>query len=450
MEENKFEKQVQQKMDELQIQPSDVVWKKIGNRIEKKKSNRWGWIILFLSIAFILSCGYWLWTIQEQKSLANNNIVKPISKENKDQKIDNSKNIQSKTDSLSAPIASTNNKAVLIAEKNDNKKSIQQDKFLTNSKANQQINSSPKTSKIFSKNNEIETAINGKAEAEIVSPQSFQEQYVNNNTNIESVDSISQKISRDSLSMPFKAGINRTAKDNDTSKPKQNNTLIVKQTKKSKWKIGILFSGGLSGVGNKFLALSNPPNYLPAGSLNSGQQSTFSYPTVKSGAGYMAGVFMEKSISKNTRLSIGINLKSFHTSIQLNDSSGTYTSRTSANTYINHFNFVEIPASLKIKIANGSMPLFWQSGITFSELIGTNALQYNASVSYYYKDNSIFNKTQIEFNTGLSVTLFSKQKTQLLTGPYFYYDASKIADEGLYNKKHFVFTGLQTQILFGK
>ena len=37
MEENSFEKQVQQKMDELKIQPSDSVWGKIEAQIEKKK-----------------------------------------------------------------------------------------------------------------------------------------------------------------------------------------------------------------------------------------------------------------------------------------------------------------------------------------------------------------------------------------------------------------------------
>ena len=35
MEENKFERQVQQKMDELKILPSDSVWKKIEVRLEK-------------------------------------------------------------------------------------------------------------------------------------------------------------------------------------------------------------------------------------------------------------------------------------------------------------------------------------------------------------------------------------------------------------------------------
>ena len=107
--------------------------------------------------------------------------------------------------------------------------------------------------------------------------------------------------------------------------------------------------------------------------------------------------------------------------------------------------------SLKFQLGNEKhLPLSWQAGISISELISSNALQLNSSTGYYYKDNSLLNKTQVGFNTAFLLTLFSKQKNSILIGPYFYYDASKIANEGLYDKKHFVFTGLHTQIIFGK
>jgi len=85
-----------------------------------------------------------------------------------------------------------------------------------------------------------------------------------------------------------------------------------------------------------------------------------------------------------------------------------------------------------------------------SQLISSNALQYNQNSGWYYKDNTLFNKTQIGLNTALSASLFSRQKNSVLIGPYFYYSASSLANEGLYNKKHFVFTGLRAEIIFGK
>ena len=85
-----------------------------------------------------------------------------------------------------------------------------------------------------------------------------------------------------------------------------------------------------------------------------------------------------------------------------------------------------------------------------SQLVASNALQFNQSSGLYYHNNSMLNKTQVGLNTAFSVELFSKQKRSLLIGPCFYYSATNLATQGLYNKKHFVFTGLRTEIIFGK
>src|SRR6185312_467862 len=82
MEENKFEKQVQQKMDELQIQPSDAVWKKIELQIEKKKNRKWGLVILFLCVGILLPGGYWLWNAGQPEKLTNTNAEKSMLEKN--------------------------------------------------------------------------------------------------------------------------------------------------------------------------------------------------------------------------------------------------------------------------------------------------------------------------------------------------------------------------------
>ena len=47
MEQNNFEKNVQQKLDELKIPPSDAVWTNIEKRIGKKHKDRRAIFILF-------------------------------------------------------------------------------------------------------------------------------------------------------------------------------------------------------------------------------------------------------------------------------------------------------------------------------------------------------------------------------------------------------------------
>ena len=51
MQENEFEKQVQQKMDELKLHPSNAVWQKIEVQIKKEKKRRW--MLIFFPIILI-------------------------------------------------------------------------------------------------------------------------------------------------------------------------------------------------------------------------------------------------------------------------------------------------------------------------------------------------------------------------------------------------------------
>lgn len=446
MEENKFEKQVQQKMDELQIQPSDAVWKKIELQIEKKKSHRWGLIILFLCLSIALSGGYWLWNAGRQRSsehtiVKNNFKIEPV---------ENMK-AQSKINSADKPVNENNNETADIEEvKNHHKKTAKHYQLSSYSKANQKINSEEKTPAAFFKEKKIIAEIKGKAESAIIPVHPSEEKFTDNKYR----DSINERITGDSL---LNAVVkNKVTGDSDTTKKKKANTTTVKLPKNNKWKFGIVFTGGISGVGNNFLGLVNSPVYAYSNSANQGPGAVtgttlVSSSVTKSHFSFITGAFAEKNISNKSKFIFGINYKSFNTSINLNDSSGTYSSRYSKDKYINHFNFIEFPVSLKIQIGKGkSIPLSWQAGIVLSELLSSNALQFNPYTGYYYKDNSLFNKTQLGLNTGFFVKLFSKQKNSLLIGPYFYYDATKLASEGLYNKKHFVFTGLHTSIIFGK
>ena len=54
MQEQNFEKQVQKKLEELNLLPSDSVWKKVEEQIREKKDRR---KIFFWLIPFALLCG---------------------------------------------------------------------------------------------------------------------------------------------------------------------------------------------------------------------------------------------------------------------------------------------------------------------------------------------------------------------------------------------------------
>lgn len=449
MEENKFEKQVQQKMNELQIQPSEAVWKKIELQIEKKKERKWGLIILFLCSVIILSGGYWLWNGEKQKVVENSRSEKSMLEKNSNSSatIKEDTIVQQQIHSTSESANRKNNDVA----KDEEKRKAKENTLFNNSKANQPFNLDDKSATTFSIKKKIKDKTDGKTEMQISSAETSQKQTVNENTINDSLNKNYKEISVDSLSKPVV--LDETIKHEDTSKHQQAIIETIKHSNKKRWKFGLLFASGVSGAGKDVFSLTYPAASYNSGNLNSGgpQQQGFSSSATKAGFGFIAGVSAEKNISKKIEFASGINFKSFSTSFKLYDSAGTYSARIAANKYINHFNFIEVPLSLKFQLGNGKhLPLSWQAGISISELISSNALQLNSSTGYYYKDNSLLNKTQVGFNTAFLLTLFSKQKNSILIGPYFYYDASKIANEGLYDKKHFVFTGLHTQIIFGK
>ena len=83
MQKNEFEKQVQQKMDELRLHPSDAVWSNIQAHISKKKRPKLAWIF-FPTLIICLGIGYWLMNLENtltpvQKTNVSKNVIEKDS-----------------------------------------------------------------------------------------------------------------------------------------------------------------------------------------------------------------------------------------------------------------------------------------------------------------------------------------------------------------------------------
>lgn len=127
-----------------------------------------------------------------------------------------------------------------------------------------------------------------------------------------------------------------------------------------------------------------------------------------------------------------------------NDTTGFYSFQNQVHSFNAHFSYMDLPADFTIQFRkNRNLPIAWEGGVVLSQLIHTNALQFNSSTRNFYHNNSLFNKTQVGLNTSISVTFLFKQTPSMLIGPYLYYGASQIAKEGLYANKHFVLTTLR-------
>ncbi len=463
MEPNNFEKQVQQKLDELKIPPSDSLWANIEKRIPQKRRRKKAVFILIFLALFLLTGGYWLLNSRKNMNaipgnqvshLIKNNteivraekqppsLIQPATSDKTDTARDE-KNIPKVSFSLKKkPILPINKKDSIIIKETHLKPKIQNE-ISSENKTDRNADAEDLPNLKGKQNNLLEEEIDlakhdAKANAE-VEEVSLEKIYPDSIKNI-------------TASIKMNDGI-------DSIFSGKNSGISVNKNQKRKWILGVTFSGGKSFLANKLLGINNNNgNYqsMPNTGTGGGSSSPSPLPAeTRNSVAFIGGAFLEKNISKKIEISLGINYKYFSavnkTGSRIDSALTAYNSTSYTNSYRNNFNYLELPVLLKFQLTNNrSLPFYWVAGINVSQLISSNALQLKGSPGVYYNDNSLFNKTQLGFSTAFSATLFSKQKNPINIGPYFYYNASRLAHEGLYQKKHFSSIGIFTEILFHK
>jgi hypothetical protein len=448
MEQNSFEKNIQQELDKFSIHPSGSVWLNVEKRIEKKHKDRRMIFILFFFILFFLSGGYWLFNLSKnatQQDPQTSSAVKKNSNLSVIIKNDStlippaiSPGVNSRSTDVDGVTAkrikgSPENKFTIPKNKNDvgSQKELLLDKVAFASKEKILPYENTNDERLNTVESEIENAdLNNK---------NFQNKI--------SLDSLSNQLELEKI----KAEI--VSKNNSPAKKHSENR------QKNHWVLGVILSGGKSMMVHDPLGIQNSSSDYLQSSPNSGSGSggnpSFAPSEMKNSFAFIGGAFIEKNISAKSKMSLGFSYKYFSSINKVGSQSSTrlnqYSAANTINSYRNNFHFLELPVSVKFQLNNSkSLPLLWHAGIHIYQLISSNALQFQSSPGLYYNNNSMFNKTQLGLSTGISAVLFSKQKVPVIIGPYFYYSASRLAGKGLYKNKHFSFMGLRTEILFEK
>jgi hypothetical protein len=478
MEQNNFEKNVQQKMDELKIAPSESVWTNVEKRIAKKDKDKKVIFILFFLILLLLSGSFWLLNSSKDNQGKNQQLSK-VTKKGKERKafppdrtslIENNQDSSFENSKITSAIIYPNADSKSVSVDKTKKLPIDSENKMEkwNEKKQRKLSDEP----VFEYNADYSKQTNS-ADSDIV---------LNAGNLMEKRFDISDIENKKSDEILKDNILNKIEKDDFTSHLKTEKTAVKfisgkdssvgetsKAPHKSSWVFGVVLSGGASLVSNNILERNYPSMDFNAGpppaGIPSGTPTYFSASPIKNSTAFIAGVFVEKDISPKIKISLGISYKYYSltnkvgykidsllsSSTQYFSALNTYGSPNASRSYRNNFHYLELPVSLKFQLnKNKKLPLFWNVGINISELIGSNALQFQSNSGLYFNDNSMFHKTQFGLSTGLSVTIFAAQKMPFTFGPYFYYGASKLADKGLYQNKHFSFIGLQAEILFHK
>jgi Outer membrane protein beta-barrel domain len=479
MHDPEFEKHVQEKMEELQFNPSGEVWTKVEQEIKKEKRRR-PLLWIFLLSGVLLGAGYWLVATGNKQLETKNEKLKTKNEAGDDNtKITERENSNSQKENLKEGDEPKLNDATInnysIAKNNITikpKTSSAQKKSLDDKRSVLLLNKNEKgkSEKLKVKKEEAD----GIVDDAVVG---------NNNISSEKKNDVGIDATKQNENIAADSQINKTSvtdeiktkkedlsnKKNKTTDSPINKTAVAKNinSKKSR-SLRLGFTGGTGVSDIETFSSSNYPAILNSTGGNvSGYNGNNGKPSsIQTGISFYAGAFLERSFSKKVSLSAGLNYHYYSTRIRtgtkvdsvifvpsnfyLNSSStaqaGAYRGGT-INNYNEHYHFIELPLLLELRInSNNKIPITWKGGFSFSYLINTNALQFDPASGVYFKDNSLFNKTQVNTITGLMIG-FYQRKNLIQVGPEIQYGVTKILHGYITNNQHMLYYGLGISIV---
>jgi len=89
-------------------------------------------------------------------------------------------------------------------------------------------------------------------------------------------------------------------------------------------------------------------------------------------------------------------------------------------------------------------------GLSLSQMIAVDALHYEGTKGIYYKDDDLFNKTQFNFMTGISVGLLQRTKHPMWIGPDLRYALSGLVKKEVSKGQYIWSTGITIKVLLGR
>jgi hypothetical protein len=477
---NEFEKQVQQKMEELQLVPSAPVWEKIEEQIRRKKDRRRLILWLPLLCLFLAAGVWWLNTGDNgRKDIARQQTVSASGKKN-----------------INEPVKETDATGVPEVQKGTGTTTpnIQEDKnSIQSEQANEEKNTAIHGNNLpvanhpghfqLKQNAANENANESRNAAVAGRPVTVKAQAPRTEVRVQPADinggkntetptvtkdqpSVNEKGMKDSLVQSGSVTLPAPVK-NQTAVPKPEQVkkdtaagMPVKYAadkNKKKWTLGLEAGGGLAGISNG-LHLFGGQKSLDAVPLAMPSTGMFYFDASpeENKLHLSLGLSARRKLGRKFSFSTGLQYNMYSTSILVGrkiDSSSRLTSSYSnqyANMgigmqdYTNHYHFIGIPLDMELRILK---KLNLHTGVLVQELVSTDALRYNFSAQLYYNDIHAYKRTQLFSSTGLDYMLALKNHT-VMAGPVLQYGFSSMEKDDL-TKRLFSF-GLHAKFLFQK
>ena len=484
MQENNFEKQVQEKMGDFRVDPSSEIWQKVSLQIGRRKRDDRVFIIFLLCLLFLGISGIIWWNVSTKKANTTETAQQST------QPLNNLKDAE-KEGSVSAPELSqadvTKNKNAdaaiekeIIARKGDQPLPANSSTTARVEKISPTISIitnktfiSPTTKRKYTQSSKTIAKSEAGIADEDVDPSALielkdvaatknnEEQVLENEEESISLLDADQRQVVQSPLLETSEHL-KTAGAEIQQQTFSNNIPLNK--KNARWSFGINFSAGISTTRSGYLGIvainsdEDKALYSSPANSNTGSQSpgnSYSASAIKRNIGFVAGAFAKRNLTPRTSLVIGLNYKYYSTSMTIGNRVDSFSNvldlsfyYRSGNQfrYTNRYHFVEIPIGLQWRVTGPQKwPVYLYTGIDISKLVSSNALQLDNASYFYYKDNSVFTKTQFDLSVKLLFGVSKNRRSDFLIGPELNFGLTKMASSGFYQGRHYSYLGIHLQ-----
>ncbi|HZF64366.1 MAG TPA: outer membrane beta-barrel protein [Chitinophagaceae bacterium] len=464
MQENSFEKQVQQKMGELSFTPSAPVWQNVQAQIKKRKERKriifWMFPLLAVTTGF-----FWLGinSISNKPKPSVGNHSMPSANGNSDHRVtapvpEDAKGISVPNKPVDLPSSTID----ISASKP--KFSIVEEVILPTNTPRTGISSSvleaPNAIGVTGSHRANSTNQTSAEEGtQVLKEESDNDKNVNVAT-IYDIDSVSNKSStreKDSA-----------GKDPETVLEK----LVAQVPKKpgaAKWKIGFHTAAGRSGLKNGLLASlgakaaqeANFQSGFPGGVSNGG---VFNSPPSKPqrGLALSIGLSAKHILRKksnivtglyysyySTRLPVGTAVSNQTLYLDNNSALATrfYQNDSAKSMHINKYHYIELPLGIEYQVLR-KVPVYVQHGVAFGYLFFSNAVDYNSRANVYFRDQDALRKMNIQLFSSISYNIVNHNKFVWSAGPQVQYGILGLHKKTSDSPEHLFSFGIKSGISF--
>lgn len=449
MPENEFEHRVQQKMEEFNLRPSDLVWTEVERRIRKEKRRRFifWWFLLAGLLAGGIGTTIWLGNKKDKSIVAQNNSGANNSSTGTTS-INNRENKPAGNDDAEINNAEKGIQQDTVAKKPAQQLSISVNAVNNNSSNN---NSAPiagskkRIRQTQVENNipdEVEFRQRGGIKKKKQKNPVIKEEPAVVEDNAHKKDTEEKTTGQDKVAEPVMVTDIATVKTTvapaapepekipgNTVKDKKTDTVAaskagikIRKKAKGEWELGFSMGRSSSTAGFGLFAANAYADAAGGGTGVGATPSPSTPSAIRPGLSAGISLYKKKTISPRLQLAVGFGYDYYSTHRKVgakvdsirnvfnNFSNGVAVNnfyRPSGSPvqskYTNQYHFINLSAALNWKIISGKkFSMYWRNELQYQILTGSNMLHYDYSIPGYYKDNTLLRRGNIFLQTGLS------------------------------------------------